>query len=121
MEDLKDLENQINILEYIKEDLGIEPKKVNENTYRINPCPICGHNDHFTIYTDTNSYSSYSNCCKGGSVLKYMQEVEKLELNEAVKKLYEITGHTYDGRNIYVKVKYQNKEEFLANQKKNLY
>lgn len=118
MEDLKDLENQINILEYIKEDLGIEPKKVNENTYRINPCPICGHNDHFTIYTDTNSYSSYSNCCKGGSVLKYMQEVEKLELNEAVKKLYEITGHTYDGRNIYVKVKYQNKEEFLANQKK---
>lgn len=118
MEDLKELENQINILEYIKEDLRIEPKKVNENTYRINPCPVCGHNDHFTIYTDTNSYSSFSDCCRGGSILKYMQEVEKLELNKAVKKLYEITGHTYDEDYLYVNVEYENKDEFLANQKR---
>lgn len=118
MEDLKELENQINILEYIKEDLRIEPKKVNENTYRINPCPVCGHNDHFTIYTDTNSYSSFSDCCRGGSILKYMQEVEKLELNKAVKKLYEITGYTYDEDYLYVNVEYENKDEFLANQKR---
>lgn len=118
MEDLKELESQINILEYIKEDLGIEPKKINENTYRINPCPVCGHNDHFTIYTDTNSYSSFSDCCKGGSILKYMQEVEKLELNTAVKKLYELTGQTYNKDYTYVNVEYENKDEFLANQKK---
>ena len=106
---IEDLESQIDIYAYVEkyveayneEHLELEEKmeikRVNDSTYRVTPCPICGHKDHFTIYPATNSYSSFNkDCCTGGSILKFMQEVEGLELKEAVRKLYEITGNTYE-------------------------
>lgn len=65
--------------------------KINK-CYRINPCPVCGHKDHFTIYPDTNSYSSFSNCCKGGSVLDFLIEVEGMSIEAAINELYSLAG-----------------------------
>ncbi|EJQ43541.1 hypothetical protein IEQ_04869 [Bacillus cereus BAG6X1-2] len=50
-------------------------KRVGNGTHRINPCPVCGKNDHFTYYEATDSYSSHSGCCKGGDLYNYLQEV----------------------------------------------
>jgi len=87
---VEDLENQIDLLDLVKRDYPdyeVILLSKEENTYRVNPCPVCGHYDHFTIYKDTNSYFSFSGCCKGGSVYKYLQEVRHLSEEEAYEEL----------------------------------
>ena len=49
----------------------------------------------FTIYADSNSYSSFNGCCKGGTIIDYFIEIEHLSTEEAIKKLYQITGTEY--------------------------
>src|SRR5699024_6911083 len=66
--------------------------KVGSNEYRINPCPVCESKDHFTVYPETNSYSSFSHCCQGGSVYKYLIEVQQLDNGAAYQKLAELAG-----------------------------
>lgn len=61
-------------------------------TYRINPCPVCGHKDHFTIYPDTNSYSSFSDCCKGGSIIDFLIEIKGMSQHEAINHLEVLAG-----------------------------
>lgn len=52
----------------------------------INPCPFCGHNDHFVINEKENYYISYSNCCKGGTIVDWFMEKEQLTIGQAIKK-----------------------------------
>lgn len=96
-----DLEEKVDLYSYISEKHSIS--RVGRS-HRINPCPVCGSKDHFTIFPETNSYSSFSNCCNGGSVYKYLQEVEKLDDIAAYKKLHELaSGQAYEPkeRNAY--------------------
>lgn len=132
---IEDLESQIDIYNYVEKyvetyneehpelEEKMDIKRVNDSTYRVNPCPICGHKDHFTIYPATNSYSSFNkDCCTGGSILKFMQEVEGLELREAVRRLYEITGNAYETESLDEGNTAQTpkeKTEYLKVQKKN--
>lgn len=88
---ITELENQVNLLSLIGSNYKV--KKISENQYRVNPCPICNHKDHFTIYTDTNSYSSFSECCKGGKAYKYLMEVEGMNESQAYEKLLNLTGN----------------------------
>ena len=57
------------------------------NTYRVNPCPICGSDDHLTLYDKTNSFYSFAACCKGGSVIDFVMQTENISFSEAVKIL----------------------------------
>ncbi|MGD9276530.1 MAG: hypothetical protein PVJ67_05135 [Candidatus Pacearchaeota archaeon] len=66
-------------------------KKTGKWTF-INPCPICGHNDHFTITTHDNCYQSQSKCCKGGSIVDWFIESENLSRKDAVNKVLKISG-----------------------------
>jgi len=52
-------------LEYIIEK-GFRPEKVGRDTYRVNPCPFCGHNDTFTIFDGTDSWYCFSEGIGGG-------------------------------------------------------
>lgn len=85
---ISELESKVNILSLI------DPKQIKKEgkTYRVNPCPVCGGKDHFTVYPDTNSYSSFNACCQGGSIYKYLQEVQGLSEDAAFAKLHELTG-----------------------------
>lgn len=83
--DLEKMKKQVNLLDYIQ-DSGAQVEKAGKE-YRLNPCPVCGHKDHFTIYPDSNSYSSFSGCCKGGSIIDYMIEVEGLDKGQAIDKV----------------------------------
>ena len=87
---IKELKNKIDLLDYIK-DQDQEIEKIGENLYRLNPCPVCGHDDHFTVYAAKNTYSSFSGCCEGGSIVDYLMEIESLSKNEAIKKLRKIS------------------------------
>ena len=97
---ISELEERIDLLSLIERNY--KATKIGEN-YRINPCPVCNGKDHFTIYPDTNSYSSFNDCCKGGSVYKYLIEVEGMEEEEAYNKLLDLTGES--------KVAFTNKEK----------
>lgn len=88
--DLDQIKQSINLIEYAKR-LG-QLKKVGPGKYWLNPCPVCGHKDHFTIFEDTNSYSSFSKCCNGGTVIDFMIEVEGLDKKSAIDKIKELSG-----------------------------
>lgn len=95
MEDLKELKQKVSLLDYIKQSTVGKIERVGNNEYRLNPCPVCRSKDHFTIYADSNSYSSFNGCCKGGTIIDYFIEIEHLSKEEAIKKLYQITGTEY--------------------------
>jgi len=90
---LEDLKEKVSIVDYIERS-GLKLEKAGQNAYRLNPCPVCGHSDHFTIYPGTNSYTSFSGCCRGGSIIDYMIEVEGLEQDQAIERLKELAGET---------------------------
>jgi len=91
---IKDLENmvksKISLLDYARQKYNCEP--VGTGTYRINPCPVCGHRDHFTIYPETNSYYSFSGCCQGGGFYRFLIEVEGFTGTEAYNELCKLAG-----------------------------
>ncbi|MGX5564151.1 DnaB-like helicase C-terminal domain-containing protein [Bacillus thuringiensis] len=85
---IKDIK-EIDLLNYISRNHKME--KCGPNMYRVNPCPICGHRDHFTVYTDTNSWTSFAKChekISGGSIIDYVMAVEGAEsVSDAIEKL----------------------------------
>ena len=99
MTDLSELKNKQSLVEYIRQTQIGKLERVGSNEYRLNPCPICGGHDHFTVYADSNSYSSFNGCCKGGTIIDFFIEVEKLDKTEAIKKLYQLTGTEYTKMN----------------------
>lgn len=115
MQNLDDLKSQVRLINYIPYKTGCELKPDGNNTYRINPCPVCGGNDHFTIYDNTNTYHSFNGCCRGGSIIDFLEEVEGYEPSEAIKELYNITGNQYTQD---TKTTKENTNTFIREQKK---
>ena len=89
---ISDLEQRVNLLSLIESKYKV--KSIGSGNYRVDPCPICGSKDHFTIYPNTNSYSSFNDCCTGGSVYKYLIEVENMSEETAYNELLELAGET---------------------------
>lgn len=87
---LDELKEQVSLVEYVEGVYDLE--KVGAGTYRINPCPVCGGRDHFTINENGNYFNSFSECCKGGSIIDWFEQVEDMTLNEAIDKLYSLAG-----------------------------
>lgn len=50
--------------------IGGEQERCGRNM-RVNPCPLCGHRDCFTVYSQTNTYHCFS-CGKSGSIIDYV-------------------------------------------------
>lgn len=92
---IKDLEEQINLVDLVR-DYGYQTTNIGKDL-RINPCPVCGHRDHFTIYPNTNSYSSFASCCKGGSSYKFLTEVVGISESEAYAELCNRAGVEVEG------------------------
>lgn len=90
-------------LEYITAR-GFNPEKVGTDTYRVNPCPFCGHNDTFTIFVSTDSWYCFSENTGGG--LKQLKnafgEEDKAHKDEDYTDLI-YTLHEYVSRTEYYK------------------
>lgn len=93
---ISELESKIELHSLIAEKH--DSQQIGNDTYRVNPCPVCSGRDHFTLYPKTNSYSSYSDCTKGGSVYRYLMEVEGMEKDQAYRKLHELAGIAPSGQ-----------------------
>lgn len=78
-----------NILDYILQQTGARPQKQGDKVL-LNPCPVCGHKDHFFVYPQNNSYYSFSGCCKGGTIIDWLIEHDGISLADAMKQ---VNGH----------------------------
>lgn len=55
---------------------------------RYKNCPCCGGTKwHFIVFPDTNSYCSFTQCCKGGDAFNYLVHVEKMSTKDAYKEI----------------------------------
>ena len=50
-------------------------KTVSDKYALIKLCPVCGQKNHFVIDLKNNIYFSSKNCCKGGGLYEFLQEV----------------------------------------------
>lgn len=57
---------------------GEKTKK--SNYIFVNPCPFCGHHDHFVI--NKQHYHSFNGCCERGTVIDWFKIKEKLTWKE---------------------------------------
>lgn len=88
---IAELKEKVSLFSYLEEQ-GHHLKHIGKDSYWINPCPKCGSKDHFTVYKNTDSYSSFSDCCKGGSIYDYLIHVEDLPEEVAREKLHKLAG-----------------------------
>lgn len=95
--ELDELKKTVDLYSLIEQSHNF--KRINYKGYcHLNPCPKCGGNDHFTYYPESNSYSSFSHCCEGGSVIDYLMEFEGFDNKGAIKELYRLAGEEMPSR-----------------------
>lgn len=77
------------ILAYILQQTGAKPTKKGDKVL-LNPCPVCGHRDHFFVFPTTNSFYSFSECCNpsGGTLVDAVMLFEGLTLAEAMRRVH---------------------------------
>lgn len=87
---INEAKEKVNLLAYIESATGTSAKRVG-NAYFINPCPICGGKDHFSIEKKKNYFNSFS-CDAGGTIIDFMMQYENFTKQEALQKVIEISG-----------------------------
>ena len=93
--ELDTLKNKVNLLEYISRNFSECREGYKSDKYvRLNPCPICGKKDHFHVYLNSNSYSSESNCCTGGTIIDFLMESKGVTQGQAIDELKNMTGYS---------------------------
>lgn len=102
MQDIEEVKNKVNLLNYILSDAPTSKVKRSGTTTQISPCPFCNKGiktPHFAVYEASNSFNSFGcerNGIKGGSIIDYIKAKENLDQKEAIKRLYEITNTPFE-------------------------
>lgn len=99
MDELDEVKQRINLMQYIQSTYDLGKATKSSGGYLFKNCPICnsssskgGDAGHFFINDTTNSYSSFSGCCKGGSIIDYLMEFYNIDVKEAITRAKEIAG-----------------------------
>lgn len=87
--------NRYNLLDYIKQTYPTSELKAKSGGFFINPCPLCGHNDH--LHITGNKFHSFGNknCLEveGIGIVQWLMYVEDLSKSQAIAKFkYELLG-----------------------------
>ena len=79
-------------------------------------CEICGHRNDLVYYHDTNTFNCFgANGNKGGTIIDYLIAVEHLSREEAVNRLYELSGITRPSKREYaIKAKIKANEGIVS-------
>lgn len=83
--DLKQAIRDFNFLEYVEQTTHTVGERKGKDVL-INPCPFCGHNDHFFIDTDRNIYYSHSDKDidkKDGNIINYLVGMNNWDIKKA--------------------------------------
>ncbi len=91
--ELSTMKKQVKIMDHVDHS---KLKKAGNNIYWLNPCPVCGHDDHFTIYPEENTFHSFAKCCEGKSIIDYFMVVDRIDQPAAIDKLRLLTGNKLD-------------------------
>lgn len=87
-----DIEN-FDLLGYIKQTEMVRERKSGKTTF-LNPCPVCGHNDDFSIDGHLwRCFSTSSEDDAGGSVIDYFIHRYRITEREALQKFDEMMGY----------------------------
>ena len=93
-----DLQKEIdsyNLLDYIKQTYPIKELKPASGGVYVNPCPLCGHNDH--LHITGNKFHSFGNknclALGGVGIVQWLIYTENLTVAQAIAKFkYELLG-----------------------------
>lgn len=93
--DLQKAIDNYNLLDYIKQTYQIKELKPASNGFFINPCPLCGHNDH--LHITGNKFHSFGNknclALGGVGIVQWLIYAENLTVAQAIAKFkYDILG-----------------------------
>ena len=93
--DLQKAIDSYNLLDYIKQTYPIKELKPASNGFFINPCPLCGHNDH--LHITGNKFHSFGNknclALGGVGIVQWLMYAENLTPAQAIAKFkYELLG-----------------------------
>lgn len=84
---LEKAKDKVKLLDYIKNKYEV---KKEGKSYAVTKCPKCGAGDHFIINAEENYYKSFADCCRGGTIVDYLVEIEGLNIKEAINKTFEL-------------------------------
>ena len=87
-----DIEN-FDLLGYIKQTESVREHKSGKTTF-LNPCPVCGHYDDFSI--DGHLWRCFSTSTgddAGGSVIDYLMHRHRITEREALQRFDEMMGY----------------------------
>lgn len=89
---LNEFKRNFDFLSYIRSFGGTERKAGRYICF--NPCPICGHNDDFIFYPETNTFMCFgANGNKGGSIIDFIMHTDNIDRKSAIDKFkYELCG-----------------------------
>lgn len=88
--DIEYLKSIADLSQIVKHLSGTEGKSIGTYKLRYNPCPLCGHNDCFTVFTDSQTFKCFSaECNESGDVISFVQIHQKIDFPSAVKYLCE--------------------------------
>lgn len=104
-EQLLQMCSKVDLLSLAQADTG-ETGRRSGNRVDFHACPLCGHKDCFTVYTDTNTCACYSDSnpnakggkiAAGGNVLDYLRYARHGGDNvAAITELHELSGIPYE-------------------------
>lgn len=88
--------HSFDLLALIRADTG-ERGAESGGCIRFHKCPVCGHNDDFAYYPDSNSWHCFSASnatgTDGGSAVDYLMAVHGVGKTEAITRVRETTGY----------------------------
>lgn len=83
--ELKNLIANFNFKEFLKKE-GLEILSESESQIKYRTCPICGHNDDFVFYPQTNSFYCFgAHGNVGGSIIDYLVYTKKINKKQAIQ------------------------------------
>ena len=93
--DLQKAIDSYNLLDYIKQNYQIRELKPASGGVYVNPCPLCGHNDH--LHITGNKFHSFGNknclALGGVGIVQWLIYAENLTVAQAIAKFkYELLG-----------------------------
>lgn len=95
--EIKTLIEQAPLLDLIRADTG-EDGYCCEDRIDFHTCPVCGHEDCFRYYPETNTWCCFSDSntsgYDGGTYLEYLKAVHGYDDRDAMESLREVTGHS---------------------------
>lgn len=91
--ELDKLKAEFDFLGYIRATTGTAGKKAGR-IIQFNPCPVCGHNDDFCFYPETNSFKCFGeNGNVGGSIIDYLMHTRNMDRKAAIEFFkYDLCG-----------------------------